>query len=214
MKSADRSLGLIVVTLTINLAPFIMFLWFIHDYRPLLKPVVKAAGKHAGLSLWTIFENFIRKLYGENKPWFVIGTILCYTLRIENMCGSFIKIGNQVENQRMTKQTCSTPKVFVIAYMFFWPAIIGLFLEKKNSACCLLKTNPEFSHQITLFSFSSATLFLEGSQLNLSRFDLSKISLFPKWKNRLNNDWFKDHLRGKDAFWGWTPCLFPSKTCC
>ena len=40
----------IVVTLTINLAPFIMFLWFIHDYRPLLKPVVKAADKHAGIS--------------------------------------------------------------------------------------------------------------------------------------------------------------------
>jgi hypothetical protein len=38
-------------------------------------------------------------------------------------------------------QTCTRLEIFVISYLLFWPALIlRFFLEKKNSAGCLLKT--------------------------------------------------------------------------
>ena len=67
------------------------------------------------------------------------------------------------------RQTCIRPKVFVISYLLFWPALIWqIFWEEKFKA--LPPKNKVVDENLPLWTrfFSSATLFLEGSALNFS----------------------------------------------
>ena len=50
-----------------------------------------------------------------------------------------IKMSKKI--RRCFDQSCTRLQVFLISYLLFWPALIRqIFLEKKNSAGCLLKT--------------------------------------------------------------------------
>ena len=52
-----------------------------------------------------------------------------------------VQWGNSRFKVVLEPQTCSRLQVFVILYLLFWPAFNWrIFLEKKNSAVCLLKT--------------------------------------------------------------------------
>ena len=83
----------------------------------------------------------------------------------------------EFENQREFFR----PKVFLISYLLFWPAVIWrIFLDKKNSAGWLLKTKwltkkvniviwkQQLCACIWKCKLSSATKFLEGNHLNFS----------------------------------------------